>query len=105
MMRRMRAVEEAVKNRDDERWKRSNPEGKARAEGALGQLEQSIAGLEKDLAAARKEQQQAQAKLGNAEFLGKAPEAVVAKITARATAAEQDITRLEGQLAALPVEA
>jgi len=51
--RRMRAVEETVKTRDDDRWKRSNPEGKARAEGALGQLEQSITGLEKDLATAR----------------------------------------------------
>ncbi len=58
--------------------------------------------LEKDLAAARKEAAQAAGKLGNAQFIAKAPEDVVAKVRSRATQAEADITRLEAQLAALP---
>ena len=58
--------------------------------------------LEKDLAAARKEAQQAAAKLGNEQFLAKAPENVIAKVRARAAQAEADIARLEAQLAALP---
>ncbi|HJU96798.1 MAG TPA: valine--tRNA ligase [Jiangellaceae bacterium] len=58
--------------------------------------------LDKDLAAARKELAQAAAKLDNEQFLAKAPEAVVARIRDRRTAAEADIARLEGQLAALP---
>jgi valyl-tRNA synthetase len=58
--------------------------------------------LEKDLAAARKEREQAQAKLGNEQFLAKAPEAVVDKIRGRLSGAEADVARLEGQLAALP---
>jgi valyl-tRNA synthetase len=58
--------------------------------------------LEKDLAAARKEAAQAAGKLGNAQFMAKAPEDVVAKVRSRAAQAEADITRLETQLAALP---
>jgi valyl-tRNA synthetase len=58
--------------------------------------------LEKDLAAARKEVDQAVRKLGNADFMAKAPEAVVAKTRDRQAAAEADIKRLESQLAALP---
>ncbi len=50
---RMRAIEQAVRDVEDARWTRSNPETKARAEGALGQLEDSIATLERDLDAAR----------------------------------------------------
>lgn len=50
---RMRTVEQAVRDVEDARWKRSNPETKARADSALGQLEDSIAGLERDLEAAR----------------------------------------------------
>jgi valyl-tRNA synthetase len=57
--------------------------------------------LNRDLAAARKEKAQAAAKLGNADFLAKAPEAVVAKMRARAAAADADIARLTAQLAAL----
>ncbi len=51
--RRLKAVEQAVRDREDERWKRTNPETKARTEGALGQLESSIASLEDDLAIAK----------------------------------------------------
>jgi valyl-tRNA synthetase len=58
--------------------------------------------LEKDLAAARKEVDQANRKLGNAAFMAKAPEAVVAKNRDRLAQAEADIARLESQLTALP---
>jgi valyl-tRNA synthetase len=58
--------------------------------------------LEKDLAAAVKERDQAGAKLGNEQFVGKAPEPVVAKIRGRLAEAEADIGRLESQLAGLP---
>ncbi|GAA4145526.1 valine--tRNA ligase [Actinomadura keratinilytica] len=58
--------------------------------------------LEKDLANARKEAEQARRKLGNESFVAKAPEAVVAKTRDRLSQAEADIARLESQLAALP---
>ncbi len=58
--------------------------------------------LEKDLAAARKDADQARSKLANEAFLAKAPEAVVAKNRDRLVQAEADIERLEAQLAALP---
>jgi valyl-tRNA synthetase len=58
--------------------------------------------LEKDLAAARKEVDQARRKLGNEAFMAKAPEAVVAKNRDRLAQAEADIARLESQLTALP---
>lgn len=50
---RMRAVETAVREADSAQWRRSNPETRARAEGAAAQLEQAIAALEADLEAAR----------------------------------------------------
>nr|WP_194737751.1 valine--tRNA ligase [Actinomadura sp. RB99] len=58
--------------------------------------------LDKDLAAARKEADQARRKLGNEAFMAKAPEAVVAKNRARLAQAEAAIARLEAQLGALP---
>jgi valyl-tRNA synthetase len=57
--------------------------------------------LEKDLAAARGEAEQAERKLGNADFTAKAPAAVVDKTRARLDAARADITRLESRLATL----
>ncbi|MFG1863349.1 valine--tRNA ligase [Microbispora bryophytorum] len=57
--------------------------------------------LEKDLAAARKEQAQVTAKLGNEQFMAKAPDDVVAKVRRRAEQSAEDISRLEAQLAAL----
>jgi len=57
--------------------------------------------LEKDLAAARSEAEQAARKLDNAEFTAKAPAEVVAKTRQRLEAARADITRLEHRLAAL----
>ncbi|MGW2090876.1 DUF349 domain-containing protein [Promicromonospora sukumoe] len=50
---RLRAVETAVRDADQAQWKRTNPETRARAEGAAAQLESAIAGLEADLAAAQ----------------------------------------------------
>ena len=57
--------------------------------------------LEKDLAAARSEAEQAERKLGNADFTAKAPAAVVDKTRQRLAAAQSDIARLEQRLAAL----
>ncbi len=57
--------------------------------------------LEKDLAAARAEADQAERKLANADFTAKAPAAVVDKTRARLDAARADITRLEHRLATL----
>ena len=49
---RLRAVEQAVRDAEQNQWQRSNPETRARAEGAAAQLQAAIAGLEQDLAAA-----------------------------------------------------
>jgi valyl-tRNA synthetase len=57
--------------------------------------------LEKDLAAARSEAEQAERKLGNADFTAKAPAAVVDKTRQRRAAAQSDIARLEQRLAAI----
>ncbi|WP_327414013.1 valine--tRNA ligase [Streptomyces sp. NBC_01233] len=58
--------------------------------------------LSKDLAAAEKEKQQAEAKLGNEAFIAKAPDNVVDKIKGRLAKAGADIARLQAQLDALP---
>jgi valyl-tRNA synthetase len=58
--------------------------------------------LEKDLAGARKEIDQAERKLANDQFLSKAPEAVVEKVRTRLQQARADRERLEAQLASLP---
>ena len=50
---RMRAVEDAIREAENAEWRRTDPETKARAEGLAGQLQEAIAGLEKDLAAAQ----------------------------------------------------
>ncbi|GAB6937799.1 DUF349 domain-containing protein [Isoptericola variabilis] len=50
---RMRAVETAIRGAEQARWDRTNPETRARAEGAAAQLEAAIEGLERDLAEAR----------------------------------------------------
>jgi valyl-tRNA synthetase len=57
--------------------------------------------MEKDLAAARSEAEQAERKLGNAEFTAKAPAAVVAKTRQRLEAANADIARIEQRLEVL----
>jgi len=58
--------------------------------------------LAKDLAAARKEIGQAEGKLGNGQFMSKAPEKVVAKTSARLEQARADAERLEAQIESLP---
>ncbi len=50
----LRKVEDAVRHAEDENWKRSNPETKARTNSALSQLESAIASLKDDLAKAEK---------------------------------------------------
>ncbi|MBX9978366.1 MAG: valine--tRNA ligase, partial [Mycobacterium gordonae] len=57
--------------------------------------------LEKDLAAAQKELASTAAKLGNADFLAKAPEAVVDKIRARQQVAQEETDRITAKLAVL----
>jgi valyl-tRNA synthetase len=58
--------------------------------------------LDKDRAAAEKEAAQCRAKLDNAAFVGKAPDAVVAKIKDRLAAAEADLSRIAAALQTLP---
>jgi valyl-tRNA synthetase len=58
--------------------------------------------MEKDLAAADAEAEQAQRKLANESFLARAPAEVVAKTRDRLNAALADIDRLTGRMAALP---
>jgi hypothetical protein len=50
---RLRKVEQAVRDHEQDRWKRSNPEARARASDLVAQLEKTIAGLEADLAKAQ----------------------------------------------------
>jgi valyl-tRNA synthetase len=57
--------------------------------------------LEKDLAAAQKELASTAAKLSNADFLGKAPEPVVAKIRDRQRVAQEESDRITARLAGL----
>lgn len=58
--------------------------------------------LEKDRQVALKELEQVGKKLGNEQFLAKAPADVVAKIRERQTAATGDLARIDRQLASLP---
>ena len=58
--------------------------------------------LGRDLAAAQKELDQADKKLGNPKFTEKAPEQVVAGIRARREAAVAEIERVQARLAGLP---
>jgi valyl-tRNA synthetase len=57
--------------------------------------------MEKDLAAARAEAEQAERKLANANFTAKAPAAVVDKTRQRLETAQADIARLEQRLASI----
>ena len=68
---RMRAVEDAIREAENAEWRRTDPETKARAEGLAGQLESSIAELEKDLAAA--------ASAGDAKKVAEAEAALTAR--------------------------
>ena len=68
---RMRAVEDAIREAENAEWRRTDPETKARAEGLAGQLQDAIAGLEKDLAAAQA--------AGDAKKIGEAEAALTAR--------------------------
>ena len=57
--------------------------------------------LEKDLAAAQKELESTAAKLGNADFLAKAPDHVVGKIRDRQQVAQEESDRISARLAGL----
>jgi hypothetical protein len=50
---RMRKVETAIRQAEDEQWKKSDPEKSARADGMVAQLEKAIADLEADIEKAR----------------------------------------------------
>ena len=50
---RLRKIEDHVKGLEEEHWRKSNPETKARSEGLRGQLEESIAELTAEVEAAR----------------------------------------------------
>ncbi len=50
---RLRAVEQAIRDAEEERWARTNPQARARAEDVVRQLEAGIAGLEVTLEKAR----------------------------------------------------
>ena len=50
---RLRKIEDHVKGLEEEHWRKSNPETKARSEGLRGQLEASIAELTTEVEAAR----------------------------------------------------
>lgn len=50
---RLRKVEQAVRDLEDQRWKKSNPEVTARAQSMVEQLERAVQGLEQDLDSAR----------------------------------------------------
>ncbi|MGZ4603691.1 MAG: DUF349 domain-containing protein, partial [Kineosporiaceae bacterium] len=50
---RLRAVEQAVREAEQDRWARSNPQARARAQDAVDQLESTIAALRERLDTAR----------------------------------------------------
>jgi valyl-tRNA synthetase len=58
--------------------------------------------LGRDLAAAQKEFDQADRKLGNPKFVEKAPHDVVEGIRSRRAAAQADLERVTARIAALP---
>lgn len=67
----LRRVEQAVRDADEKRWKSSNPEVAARAQGMVEQLERAVAELEADLATAQA--------TGNATTIDRAQEALAAR--------------------------
>lgn len=69
--RRMRAVEQAVRDAEDQRWRSTNPEARARAQSAVDQLESAIADLEADLAKAKEQ--------GKAKRVSEAEDALTAR--------------------------
>ena len=58
---RLRAVEDHVKSLEDDHWRKTNPETKARSEGLRGQLEASIADLKAEIEQAKDAKAKAEA--------------------------------------------
>ena len=58
---RLRKVEDHVKSLEDEHWRKTNPETKARSEGLRGQLEASIAELKAEIESAKDAKAKAEA--------------------------------------------
>ena len=67
----LRRIEQTVRDADDKRWKSSNPEAAARAQGMVDQLEGAVADLEADLTKAEAS--------GNASKIKKAKDALEAR--------------------------
>ncbi|MGT2460740.1 DUF349 domain-containing protein [Sinomonas atrocyanea] len=67
----LRRIEDAVAQAENENWRRTDPETKARTDSALSQLEASITSLEEELAAAQSK--------GDARATAKAQEALDAR--------------------------
>jgi valyl-tRNA synthetase len=86
------------------------PTASVQAEGVTVQLDTATAidvgaerrRLEKDLSAARADAAATERKLATPSFVGRAPEAVVARSRERLAAAQAEIARLEQRLTALP---
>jgi hypothetical protein len=68
---RLQAVEQAIREHEDARWRRSNPEARARASATVEQLTKSLAKLEKELTAAQQS--------GDENAARKATEAIAAR--------------------------
>ncbi|MGO1886174.1 MAG: DUF349 domain-containing protein [Citricoccus sp.] len=66
-----RTLEDGLKSAEDEHWRKTNPETKARTNSALSQLEDKVAELEDDLAKAKAK--------GDAKSVAKAQEALDAR--------------------------
>jgi Domain of Unknown Function (DUF349) len=88
---RLRRVENAVKSAEDDRWRRSNPEARARAADTVAKLESSLADLE--------EQRDSAAAKGNDRRVGEAEQAIEARRAwlAEARRALDDFTPDAGQ--------
>jgi Domain of Unknown Function (DUF349) len=88
---RLRRVENAVKSAEDDRWRRSNPEARARAADTVAKLESSLADLE--------EQRDSAAAKGNDRKVGEAEQAIEARRAwlAEARKALDDFTPDSGQ--------
>jgi hypothetical protein len=68
---RLQRVEQTLREAEESRWRRTNPEARARASATVDQLTKSIAKLEKERAAAEQS--------GNAGAVAKADEAIAAR--------------------------
>jgi molecular chaperone DnaK (HSP70) len=70
---RLRKVDDAIRAAEQDNWRRSNPEARARAEATVAQLESLIENLEQELATARSKE--------NADEIAAAEEALEARRT------------------------